>query len=67
MKVLLIVSLIVLTAATAFSQATTPSMLQIADRYWMQPDVVYAGANNTQLKLDIWYPRDNPNPTPTLV
>ena len=42
-------------------------MLQIADRYWMQPDVVYAGANNTPLKLDIWYPRDNPNPTPTLV
>ena len=42
-------------------------MLQIADRYWMQPDVVYAGADNTPLKLDIWYPRDNPNPTPTLV
>ena len=42
-------------------------MLQIADRYWMQPDVVYGSANNTPLKLDIWYPRDNPNPTPTLV
>ncbi len=67
MKVLLIISLIVFTAASAFSQATTPSLLQIADRYWMQPDVVYAGANNTPLKLDIWYPRDNPNPTPTLV
>ena len=24
-------------------------------------------ANNTPLKLDVWYPRDNPNPTPTLV
>lgn len=51
----------------AFAQDTTPSLLQIADRYWMQPDVVYATANNTQLKLDIWYPRDNPNPTPTVV
>jgi len=66
MKVLLIISLIVFTAATALSQATSPSLLQIADRYWMQPDVVYGGANNTPLKLDIWYPRDNPNPTPTL-
>lgn len=67
MKVLLIISLVVFTAASALSQATSPSLLQIADRYWMQPDVVYAGANNTPLKLDIWYPRDNPNPTPTLV
>jgi len=48
-------------------QATSPSLLQISDRYWMQPDVVYGSANNTPLKLDIWYPRDNPNPTPTLV
>ena len=48
-------------------QATTPTLLQIADRYWMQPDVVYGSANNTPLKLDIWYPRDNQDPTPTLV
>ncbi len=46
---------------------TSTNLLQIADRYWMQPDVVYGAANNTPLKLDIWYPRDNPNPTPTLV
>ncbi len=52
---------------SAFAQETTPSLLQIADRYWMQPDVVYSTANNTQLKLDIWYPRDNPEPTPTVV
>lgn len=54
-------------AAAASGQDTTPALLQIADRYWMQPDVIYATANNTQLKLDIWYPRDNPNPTPTIV
>jgi Esterase/lipase len=51
----------------AQEQPTTPSLLQIADRYWMQPDVVYGTANNTPLKLDIWYPRDNNSPTPTLV
>jgi acetyl esterase/lipase len=54
-------------ATSTFSQNTTPVLLQIADRYWMQPDVVYGSANNTPLKLDIWYPRDNPNPTPTVV
>jgi acetyl esterase/lipase len=54
-------------AAAANAQTTTPSLLAIGDRYWMQPDVVYGSANNTPLKLDIWYPRDNPNPTPTLV
>lgn len=58
----------VLTLSIAtLAQETTPTLLQIGDRYWMQPDVVYATANNTQLKLDIWYPRDNPEPTPTVV
>ena len=67
MRAFLIVGFILIVAGFAFSQATSPSLLQIADRYWMQPDVVYAGANNTPLKLDIWYPRDNQNPAPTLV
>lgn len=64
-----ILALFLLLFSTCFAQAqnTSASLLQIADRYWMQPDVVYGGANNTSLKLDIWYPRDNPNPTPTLV
>jgi acetyl esterase/lipase len=64
---LVFAELLILAAAPTFAQTTTPSLLQIGDRYWMQPDVVYGGANNTPLKLDIWYPRDNPNPTPTLV
>lgn len=51
----------------AEAQNTTESLLSIADKYWVQQDVVYAAANNTQLKLDVWYPRDNPTPTPTLV
>jgi len=66
-KHLVVLSAIFLFSVAAFGQATTPNLLQIADRYWMQPDVVYATANNTQLKLDVWYPRDNPNPTPTIV
>jgi acetyl esterase/lipase len=51
----------------AQAQKTSESLLKIADRYWMQPDVVYGSANNTPLKLDVWYPRDNATPTPTLV
>jgi acetyl esterase/lipase len=62
-----ILAAVLLSGATFTQQATTPSLLQIGDRYWMQPDVVYGSANNTPLKLDIWYPRDNPNPTPTVV
>lgn len=59
--------LIAAIAANAQDKDTTPVLLSIADRYWMQPDVVYNTANNTPLKLDIWYPRDNPNPTTTVV
>jgi acetyl esterase/lipase len=54
-------------AANAQDKVTSPVLLSIADRYWMQPDVVYNTANNTPLKLDIWYPRDNPKPTTTVV
>lgn len=36
-------------------------------RYWVQPDIVYNVANNTQLKLDVWYPNESKTPTPTLV
>jgi acetyl esterase/lipase len=65
--ILLITVFVFCSHFAAAQQPTSPSLLQIADRYWMQPDVVYGSANNTPLKLDIWYPRDNPNPTPTLV
>jgi acetyl esterase/lipase len=67
MKTFYTVLTILLLSFIIQAQNTTESLLSIGDRYWMQPDVVYGSANNTPLKLDIWYPRDNPNPTPTLV
>ena len=67
MKKILFIAILLVSAFSVSAQKTTDSLLRIADRYWMQPDVIYGGANNTPLKLDIWYPRDNPNPTPTLV
>lgn len=67
-KLIKFIVFVVFAAASVFAQhKSTPSLLEIGDRYWMQPDVVYGSANNTPLKLDIWYPRDNPNPTTTVV
>lgn len=67
MKRLLLLLPLLLVSSGLGQHKTTPSLLEIGDRYWMQPDVVYGSANNTPLKLDIWYPRDNSNPTPTVV
>ena len=39
----------------------------VGSRYWVQPDIVYQGANNTLLKLDVWYQHDVKTPSPTLV
>ena len=62
-----VIFVMVASVSIAAQHKTTSSLLEIGDRYWMQPDVVYGSANNTPLKLDIWYPRDNPNPTTTVV
>ena len=63
-----ILAAVLLLIVSSYSQhATSPSLLQIGDRYWMQPDIVYGSANNTPLQLDIWYPRDDQKPAPTLV
>lgn len=67
MKTFYLVLAILFAGFVVQAQTTNESLLRIGDRYWMQPDVVYGSANNTALKLDVWYPRDNPNPTPTLV
>ena len=40
---------------------------EAAARYWVQPDIVYAAANNQPLKLDVWYEHDAKTPRPTLV
>ncbi len=67
-RILFLLAILAIGTGAAFAQhKSTPSLLEIGDRYWMQPDVVYSSANNTPLKLDIWYPRDNPNPTTTVV
>lgn len=36
-------------------------------RYWVNGDITYGVANNTPLKLDVWYPSESKEATPTLV
>ena len=55
-----------ISSVSTFAQ-TSPVLLEIADRYWMQPDVAYNKAGGVVTKHDVWYPRDNDKPTPTLV
>ncbi len=39
----------------------------VAGEYDIQPNLTYAVANNTELKLDLYLPRDRSTPTPTLM
>lgn len=62
--------LILLFCATVFNaqnQPTTPFAAESGARYWVQPDIIYGSANNTPLKLDVWYQHDINTPQPTLV
>jgi len=60
---------LVFAVTVSFGQtpSTTVFSTEAGARYWVQPDIVYGAANNTQLKLDIWYPNESKTPTPTLV
>ena len=51
----------------AQNQPTTPFAAEGGATYWVQPDIVYGAANNTPLKLDVWYQHDVKTPQPTLV
>ena len=55
-------------ASSLFAQTRTSTFsTEAGARYWEQPDIVYGVANNTQLKLDVWYPNAVNTSTPTLV
>ncbi|MGI8810930.1 MAG: alpha/beta fold hydrolase [Pyrinomonadaceae bacterium] len=65
---LIFLLLLIVAAVQTFAQsATTPFSTDAGARYWVQPDIVYNTANNTPLKLDVWYPNASKTPTPTLV
>ncbi len=65
---LALVSLLVLATITVSAQTpSTPFATEAGSRYWVQPDIGYGTANNTALKLDVWYQNDIKTPQPTLV
>src|SRR4051812_20239128 len=54
-------------SVNAQNQQTTPFASEAGAKYWVQPDIVYGTANNTTLKLDVWYQHEITTPQPTLV
>lgn len=67
-KFFALASLLVFTTITVSAQApSTPFATEAGARYWVQPDIGYGTANNTALKLDVWYQNDIKTPQPTLV
>lgn len=68
MKLILLILFVSMSAIASFGQErSTDWATSIGTKYWVQPDVVYATANNTPLKLDIWYQHQDKEPRPTLV
>jgi acetyl esterase/lipase len=59
--------LLTISVAMAQSQPSSAWATDVGSRYWVQPDIVYQGANNQSLKLDVWYQHDVKTPSPTLV
>jgi acetyl esterase/lipase len=54
-------------AVHAQNQPSTRFATEAGARYWVQPDILYGSANNTPLKLDVWYQNEVKTPQPTLV
>lgn len=63
----ILVLTLVFTANLAAQSETSVFAAEGGARYWTSPDIVYGTANNTQLKLDVWYPNASTTPTKTLV
>ncbi len=59
--------LVVVFTAAISAQRTSDWATNIGSHYWVQADVVYNTANNTPLKLDIWYRHEQTEDQPTLV
>ena len=62
-----LIVLLCLVGVNAQEQTSSAWATDIGGRYWVQPDIVYLGANNTSLKLDVWYQHGVTTPSPTLV
>lgn len=68
-RIIILISLILLTFSAVFAQANSGSdwMTAAGSEYWMTPDITYQTAENRSVKLDVWYRHDVKTPSPTLV
>jgi hypothetical protein len=59
---------IVLLSVPVLSQTTPDRWIDyVAGDYDIFPNITYAKANNIELKLDLYLPKNRTNPTPTLI
>ncbi len=70
-SVFLLVAVLSHVPSTLFAQGETstsePWTDYVAGDYDIFPDITYATANNSELKLDLYVPKARTNPTPTLI
>jgi len=60
--------LIVLLSVPALSQTSPDRWIDyVAGDYDIFPNIIYTKANNIELKLDLYLPKNRTNPTPTLI
>lgn len=68
MILLRVACLIVLLSVPALSQTSSDRWIDyVAGDYDIFPNITYARANNIELKLDLYLPKNRTNPTPTLI
>ena len=68
MILLRVACLIVLLSVPALSQTSNDRWIDyVAGDYDIFPNITYAKANNIELKLDLYLPKNRTNPTPTLI
>ncbi len=68
-RIIFSIALALLTFSPAFAQTNSGSdwMTDAGSVYWVTPDITYQTANNTSVKLDVWYRHAVKTPSPTLV
>lgn len=66
-KVISVLFILVISVVSTFAQNSDGWAANIGSHYWVQADVVYNTANNTPLKLDVWYRHEQTEAQPTLV
>ncbi len=66
-KVISVLFILAISVVSTFAQNSDDWAANIGSHYWVQADVVYNTANNTPLKLDVWYRHEQTEAQPTLV